>query len=316
MSLSSKLKNSIKAALRTYARYQAQSKAVQFNEGQSDDLIFATGFDKSGTTWLMNILDLHPEIVCRGSGQIFNYYVEGMHFLADRGGYGNFVEENLDSRWFEKGGRVWFDESLVRANFANLVSASFRRFGNDSTKYYGDKSTVQDVKLIRELFPDSKVIAMMRDGRDVAVSFAYHFRRGGKGDKFNNDGTFSEDYLIKVARAWTAYSKHIRENLNDAKLKVIKYVDLLTNTKKEIETVYEFVNVNANPELVSKVMDETKFENLSGGRPPGSEDADSYFRKGIAGDWVNHFNDQEKSILRDIISDELIYWGYEDNDRW
>ncbi|HCR53824.1 MAG TPA: hypothetical protein DIW27_05365, partial [Cytophagales bacterium] len=162
-------------------------------------MVFATGFDKSGTTWLMDILNWHPDITCRGSGQIFNFYKD-THFLAERGGHGVFVKNTIEARWFGMGGKVWFDEKAVEANFRDFVAASFERFNVKGSKYVGDKSTVQDIGLIRKLYPNAKIICMVRDARDVAVSFAFHFKRGNS-NKFNDDGTFQETYLKQVMEA-------------------------------------------------------------------------------------------------------------------
>ena len=34
-------------------------------------VFFVVGHQKSGTTWLMRMLDSHPEILCRGEGRFF-----------------------------------------------------------------------------------------------------------------------------------------------------------------------------------------------------------------------------------------------------
>ncbi|MDQ3304184.1 MAG: sulfotransferase, partial [Actinomycetota bacterium] len=35
-------------------------------------VFFVLGYQKSGTTWLMHMLDAHPEILCRGEGRFFD----------------------------------------------------------------------------------------------------------------------------------------------------------------------------------------------------------------------------------------------------
>jgi hypothetical protein len=308
------IKDFLKRLMQLYHQVQAESTPIQVLDNDGDNLVFATGFDKSGTTWLMNILNAHPEITCRGSGQIFNFYKD-IHFLADPGGYGAFVKTTLEARWFSKGGKVWFDENLVITNFRNFVSASFQRYNTKNSKYVGDKSTVQDISLIRKLFPRSKIICMVRDVRDVAVSFAFHFKRSSS-NKFNDDGTFQETYLKQVTEAWCAYSEHVRSNLSDSGLKVVKYEDLLSNPADTIFNIYKFLGVSTDPIILMKITEETSFENMSGGRKPGEEDTKSFFRKGIIGDWRNHFGDREKEIIRQIGGEELIRWSYTKDLKW
>lgn len=312
--IKNRVKAYIKSLMRLYQQVKAESTAVQLVNNEGDNLVFATGFDKSGTTWLMDILNHHPEITCRGSGQIFNFYKD-IHFLSDHGGYGVFVKNAIEARWFGMGGKVWFDEKVVAANFRNLVAASFERYNIKKSKYVGDKSTVQDVALIRQMFPKAKIICMVRDVRDVAVSFAYHFKRGNS-NKFNDDGTFQEAYLKQVMEAWCAYSEHIRKCMTDSDLKVVKYEDMLANPRAVIAEIYKFMNVAMDDNLLKKVVEETSFENMSGGRKAGEEDQNSYFRKGIVGDWVNHFGEKEKEIIRQIGGEELIRWDYTKDLNW
>ncbi len=39
--------------------------------GESTPLFFVVGYQKSGTRWLMKMLDVHPEILCQGEGRPF-----------------------------------------------------------------------------------------------------------------------------------------------------------------------------------------------------------------------------------------------------
>lgn len=58
------------------------------------------------------------------------------------------------------------------------------------------------------------------------------------------------------------------------------------------------------------------FSRLTSGRVEGQENIKSHFRKGISGDWKNHFNQQHKKFFKDNYNDLLIKMGYEKNDNW
>ena len=144
-----------------------------------ESIIFATGFDKSGTTWIKSILREHPQILCRGSGQFFNHTKEGHHFLTAKGGYEQMQHDILHSGWYNNSGFVWLDDQLVNAGLQQMIASALDVNKAESIKYVADKSTVQDLDAIKKAFPKSKLVAMVRDGRDVAVSFAFHFKRKG-----------------------------------------------------------------------------------------------------------------------------------------
>jgi lipopolysaccharide transport system ATP-binding protein len=59
-----------------------------------------------------------------------------------------------------------------------------------------------------------------------------------------------------------------------------------------------------------------RFERRTGGRKRGEEDVTAHERKGIAGDWRNHFSDELKSDFKERWGDLLIATGYERDLDW
>jgi hypothetical protein len=61
---------------------------------------------------------------------------------------------------------------------------------------------------------------------------------------------------------------------------------------------------------------ENSFERLSGGRKPGQEDSGSHFRKGVAGDWENHFKPLHVREFKKRYNDIILQYGYESDPGW
>jgi hypothetical protein len=59
-----------------------------------------------------------------------------------------------------------------------------------------------------------------------------------------------------------------------------------------------------------------RFSKKAEKRNPGEEDSKSHYRKGLAGDWVNHFNPDHKKYFKEKYNDLLINLGYEKNADW
>lgn len=59
-----------------------------------------------------------------------------------------------------------------------------------------------------------------------------------------------------------------------------------------------------------------RFEKKAGGRTTGMENADSHYRKGVPGDWVNHFTPAHVRAFKDQFGDALIAMGYETDPDW
>ena len=52
------------------------------------------------------------------------------------------------------------------------------------------------------------------------------------------------------------------------------------------------------------------------GRKPGQEDRSSHFRKGVHGDWVNHFTPEHLQDFKERYEDLLFEFGYETEPDW
>src|SRR5262245_42404392 len=109
------------------ARLRQTNQLAENPDQNGASLIYVTGFDKSGTTWLMQLLNDHPQVVCRGSGQFFNYYKEGIHFLADPGGFRRMTNLVLQHPWYKGSGHVWLTDEEINETARTMILRSMLR---------------------------------------------------------------------------------------------------------------------------------------------------------------------------------------------
>jgi hypothetical protein len=64
------------------------------------------------------------------------------------------------------------------------------------------------------------------------------------------------------------------------------------------------------------IVHKNRFERAARGRKQGQEDKSSHYRKGKAGDWQNHFNENHKKYFKDKYGDLLIELDYEIDNNW
>ncbi|HYO00118.1 MAG TPA: sulfotransferase domain-containing protein, partial [Actinomycetota bacterium] len=95
---------------------------------------------------------------------------------------------------------------------------------------------------------------------------------------------------------------------------LLRYEDLLLDDVKLLEEVLlDYCGLPVDRALFRDTVERNRFENLSGGRRLGEEDRTSHFRRGLPGDWRNHFTPRVTELFKRRFGDVLIYAGYEDN---
>jgi len=98
-----------------------------------------------------------------------------------------------------------------------------------------------------------------------------------------------------------------------------KFEDLIANPMEEFTEIFSHLQII--PNLLSKedlraIIEKYSFERLSNGRTQGEENVYSHYRKGIAGDWKNHFSEQHIERFKKLFNPILIKTGYKTDENW
>lgn len=67
---------------------------------------------------------------------------------------------------------------------------------------------------------------------------------------------------------------------------------------------------------LARIVDRKSFRRLSGGRAKGQENLKSHYRKGVPGDWANHFDSDLTALFKERHGELLIRLGYETDLHW
>ena len=81
-------------------------------------------------------------------------------------------------------------------------------------------------------------------------------------------------------------------------------LDTLTN-------LFGFLRVDQARETALRCSEANSFEKYSGGRTAGQEDKENFFRKGVVGDWANHFDEASLAAFNMCTGDLMQDLGYE-----
>jgi hypothetical protein len=336
---------------------EQQDPELQTSEANPEEgspVFFIVGSGKSGTRWITGLLNAHPEVLCKGEGRFFNreWHREDLRAMEARvpprtlfGALSNSEDLRL---WMERS--VWGRGENTEELLTGMTRAAIDYFlkgklAKSGKRLVGDKTPflpgVNLIKEIKEIYPEAKVIHIIRDGRDVEVSWVHHrWRRSADQDgaqiltpaeverrdayfsnpqKVTEIGMFDETELRRRARLWSEIVGGATEDgpelLGDNYTEV-KYESLLADTAKELKRLLIFLGAESSDDTVRRCVEKVSFERLSGGRQRGEEDPSAALRKGIAGDWKNVFTEEDRRIFKEEAGNLLVKLGYEkDNDR-
>jgi hypothetical protein len=190
-----------------------------------------------------------------------------------------------------------FTDDDLRFLFTMAMGATFARWaGNDLTHLHaiGEKTPehAMIMPLLGKCCPEAKFIHIIRDGRDVCVSGWFHNQRKG-GQRFAQLFPTLNHYIeYTVRQHWAAYIERARafgRQFPDRYIE-LRYEDLHAQPEVKIADMLRFLGVDADDGSVALCAAAGSFEALAEGRTRGDEDTQSFFRKGVIGDWQNHFD--------------------------
>jgi len=233
-------------------------KSVDNNNDLHYDDVFFVSYPKSGTTWLQFII---ANLLKKDDNEIIDFNTV-LKYVYTKSTRDRVLSENPRER-------------IIKSH--DVFKATYHK------KY-------------------RNIIYLVRDARDVYVSYYYYLRK-----HLPPDMTFSE-FLRKEDIYPSKWHIHVESWIEQPNIVlVIKYENLLKNTYEEVCKVADvFGKGRFSEEKIRKAIKDSSFENMQllekqKGRPFLSEDAakksTTFVRKGVEGDWKNHFSKSDEEYL-------------------
>ena len=297
---------------------------------------FIFGHARSGTTLLMRLARLHPEVHC-------NYQA---HFFTRQPLLKSLVNTPEAEEWLTRKSNRW-NQGVDLSPLVLRASADFileRDAAREGKMIVGDKSpssTIhgQAVRDMQAVYPDAKLIYIVRDGRDVLIS--ERFRNFVEESKFLThedkriiadlkvdsvpftDGRrsiFNEAFIRRVAKGWVKNLQETEDEgrrLFDGNYYGLRYEDLLQTPFDEMSKLWSFLGVkNVDTFLVEKIKAEMESNPDEEWQAKRNEGIASFLPKGQAGNWSRLFTKKDKSIFKEVAGEMLVKWKYEKDLDW
>jgi hypothetical protein len=170
---------------------------------------------------------------------------------------------------------------------------------------------------------NNKILFIVRDGRDVAVSYFYHLKKFGQIDiqtkfedyldTFNGGNYFPYQKWGRYINAW------IDENLHNENFLILRYEDLKTRTESELERVLRFAGLmidSANIHSAIHASDFNRMQQLEElqrndhSRLKESDNRIRFIRQGKTNQWKFLFNRKQLEQFNEVHGKALRKLGY------
>jgi len=266
--------------------------------------IFIGGCERSGTTLLGAMLGGHKECLCipessfkvkviqriRGQGEEKNDIKNALEMIK---GYGRFKLWGLEIE----------DDAFIKGinSYSELISYLVKKYG-EKTKKTAFKIWVDHTPTnlryaaeLIDLFPEAKMIHIIRDGRGVASSV---MRMDWGPNTVNRAANW---WMEKVGYGLTAESF-----LKNGRVIRVKYEDIVTNPETAMKKLCSFLEIEYYPEMIEgkgfDIPEHSSGTHALIGKKPDRNRANA---------WEKELSPRQVEIFESLASEMLKFLGYD-----
>lgn len=296
-----RIKQRLAEAERENARLSTKLAAADNGGIKPENLVWIFGSARTGSTWfsaMMRDLEGHSVWDEPLVGDLFGhlYYVRGANHIDKRGN--DFILGNPHRE-------SWLNS--VRSFVRNEATARFPEAARGGYLVVKEPNGSLGAPLLMEALPESRMIFLIRDPRDMVASLLDAHREGSWLYEWRQDVARTEEALTNKDPIGFAKSRarNYLRNAEGAKqaydahkgLKVlVKYEDLRSDTLDTMKRVYSTLEVPVDEGELAQVVDKHSWENI-----PKEEKGEGKFnRKATPGAWREDLTTEQVKVVERI----------------
>lgn len=270
-----------------------QSRLIRLAECQ---LFFVGGAPRSGTTWLQQLLDAHPEVSCRGEGLIPQRVAKPIDTMMVS--WREAISEKNNGLFGQSGGYPEPAEGEADHLLGTAVLLALDRQRREQDCRAVGEKTPENVFLfprLQRLFPRAKFVGIARDPRDLLASAWHMFQRTGAGE----DESEAKRAFIRMAMP--SIDQGARAMLDMVRAQpdaccVVTYEAMHEDASAAASHVFAFLGVSTDSAMVANCVERTSFAMMSRGGRGGRRET-PFLRKGQVGDWRSTFTPEMGALI-------------------
>jgi Sulfotransferase domain len=264
-----------------------------------ENIIWIFGSGRSGSTWLrsmMDDLDRHQAWEEPMVGRLFgDFYDQAKEADLRRSDF--IMADATRKGWIRS----------IRNFTLDCASYACPRVGDGDYLVVKEPNGSMGAPLLMEALPESRMILLIRDPRDIVSSQLDGARQGGwmyerkesdvwkrKALPDNDPDTFvrnrSRKYLQHAGNAKRAYDAHRGPKV------LVRYENLRTNTLETMKQIYSTLGITVHEGELARVVEEHSWENLS----QEEKGEGKFYRKATPGSWREDLTPEQARIVEKV----------------
>lgn len=278
------------------SRLEASSSETESAAALPENLIWLFGTGRSGTTWLGSMMgDIagHPVWFEPRLGDLFDASWPGRHG-GDQFIFGPRYEE------------TWLGS--IRGFVLDGAAARFP-WSSETGEHLVVKETSGCVgaPLLMDALPESRMVLLARDPRDVVASWLDGLREGGWRDRQTQRlrgeralppdsdpdtvaSNLAERYVRNIEAAKRAYDEH------QGYKALVRYEDLTTDVSRSLRSLYYELEIPVEDGDLARVSGERSWNNI----PEDKKGEGEFHRRGSPGGWKKDLTPRQVEIVERV----------------